>query len=112
MIRPPPISTLFPYTTLFRSSAASCLTKFYILLLGGHTMADGGRQEQASGSGLGGSTGQQVEAPTVLGTIIGKSTTREFSFQIEAETKVFEYLKVFHRVFGDVLCQVVEITAT
>jgi len=49
---------------------------------------------------------------TVLGVIVGKSTTREFFFQIENETKVFEYLKVFHRVFGEVLCQVIEITST
>jgi DNA helicase HerA-like ATPase len=56
--------------------------------------------------------GRGAAEPVVLGTIIGKSTTREFSFQVENETKVFEYLKVFHRVFGDVLCQVVEITAT
>jgi hypothetical protein len=54
------------------------------------------------------STAQQ----TVLGTIIGKCTTREFTFQIESETKVFEYLKIYHRVFGDVLCQVTEITST
>jgi len=47
-----------------------------------------------------------------LGTIVGKSTTREFTFQIESETKVFEYLKVYHRVYGDVLCQVMEITST
>ena len=54
----------------------------------------------------------QMAEPIMLGVIVGKSTTREFSFQIDAETKVFEYLKVFHRVFGDVLCQVMEITAT
>jgi uncharacterized protein len=55
---------------------------------------------------------EAVQDATVLGVIIGKSTTREFSFQIENETKVFDYLSVHHRVFGDVLCQVVEITAT
>jgi hypothetical protein len=55
---------------------------------------------------------QQAQEATVLGAIIGKSTTREFSFQVENETKVFEYLKVHHRAFGDVLCQVIEITAT
>src|SRR5438132_9767015 len=27
MIRPPPRSTLFPYTTLFRSASVSCMTK-------------------------------------------------------------------------------------
>ncbi len=47
-----------------------------------------------------------------LGTITGKSTTREFTFTVESETKVFEYLKVYHRVFGDVLCQVTEISTT
>jgi DNA helicase HerA-like ATPase len=51
-------------------------------------------------------------APVVLGTIIGKSTTREFTFEIQSETKVFEYLRVHHRAFGDVLCQVAEITTT
>ncbi|HIH25084.1 TPA: DUF87 domain-containing protein [Candidatus Woesearchaeota archaeon] len=50
--------------------------------------------------------------PSVLGTIVGKCTTREFTFEIQNETKVFEYLKVYHRVFGDVLSQVTEITTT
>lgn len=51
-------------------------------------------------------------APPILGTIVGKCTTREFTFEIQNETKVFEYLKVYHRVFGDVLSQVTEITTT
>lgn len=51
-------------------------------------------------------------AQSILGTIVGKCTTREFTFEIQNETKVFEYLKVYHRVFGDVLSQVTEITTT
>ncbi len=53
-----------------------------------------------------------AETAIALGTITGKCTTREFFFEIESETKVFEYLKVYHRVFGDVLCQVTEISTT
>jgi uncharacterized protein len=65
-----------------------------------------------SSSGVRAMDEQQAVEAVVLGTIVGKSTTREFSFQIENESKVFEYLKVYHRAFGDVLCQIMEITAT
>ncbi len=54
----------------------------------------------------------EEQPAVILGTIVGKCTTREFTFEIAQETKVFEYLKIYHRVFGNVLCQVTEISTT
>ncbi len=47
----------------------------------------------------------------LLGRIVGKATTLSFSFELgeESEVKKFEYVKVPHRVYEWVLCQVVEI---
>src|SRR3712207_9311425 len=42
MIRRPPRSTLFPYTTLFRSSAAPALTRVAALVRSTHERWDGG----------------------------------------------------------------------
>ncbi len=45
----------------------------------------------------------------ILGRIIGKVTTTDFSFKIEKETKKFEYIQVYHTAYDYVLCQIVEI---
>ncbi len=45
----------------------------------------------------------------ILGKITGKTTTNEFRFVAEKETRKFEYLQVYHEVYEYVLCQVVEI---
>ncbi len=47
----------------------------------------------------------------MLGRITGKATTLQFSFELlpGADVKNFEYVKVLHRVYSWVLCQVVEI---
>jgi len=45
----------------------------------------------------------------ILGRIYGKITTSEFKFRIEKETRKFEYVQVFHKVYNYVLCQIVEI---
>jgi uncharacterized protein len=44
-----------------------------------------------------------------LGKIVGKTTTNEFEFVVEQETKKFEYVQVNHKNYGKVLCQIDEI---
>jgi len=48
----------------------------------------------------------------LLGHIKGKITTSDFSFEAKEETKNFEYVQVYHKVYDYVLCQVVEVTKT
>lgn len=50
-------------------------------------------------------------APYMLGRLTGKVTTHNFVFELQpgAEVRKFEYVKVLHRVYEWVLCQVVEI---
>ena len=45
----------------------------------------------------------------ILGNIIGKITTTHFNFEIERETKKFEFVQVYHKLYNYVLCQVIEI---
>ncbi len=45
----------------------------------------------------------------VLGKIFGKVNTTHFTLKVEVETKKFEYIKVTHKDYGDVLCQIIEI---
>jgi DNA helicase HerA-like ATPase len=45
----------------------------------------------------------------ILGHIRGKITTTHFSFEIERETKKFEFVQIYHKLYNYVLCQVVEI---
>lgn len=45
----------------------------------------------------------------ILGRIIGKVTTNEFKFQVEKQTKKFEYVQIYHKAYDYVLCQVVEL---
>jgi hypothetical protein len=45
----------------------------------------------------------------ILGRITGKSTTNEFTFNVEKETKKFEYIQLMHKTYGYVLAQIVEI---
>ncbi len=45
----------------------------------------------------------------ILGRITGKTTTNEFRFVAEKETRKFGYVQVYHEVYEYVLCQVVEI---
>ena len=48
----------------------------------------------------------------ILGHIIGKITTREFSFRIEGEAKKFEYVQIYHPDAEWVLSQIIEIEKT
>jgi uncharacterized protein len=45
----------------------------------------------------------------ILGKIVGKVTTNEFKFQVEKQTKKFEYVQIYHKAYEYVLCQVVEL---
>jgi len=45
----------------------------------------------------------------ILGHIIGKITTTHFTFEIEKESKKFEFVQVYHKLYDYVLCQVIEI---
>ncbi len=45
----------------------------------------------------------------ILGHIRGKITTTHFSFEIERETKKFEFVQIYHKLYNYVLCQVIEI---
>ncbi|MFW5746760.1 MAG: ATP-binding protein [Nanoarchaeota archaeon] len=45
----------------------------------------------------------------LLGRITGKITTTRFTFEAEKEAKKFEYVQVYHKEVGYVLCQIVEI---
>src|SRR2546426_12122718 len=47
MIRRPPRSTLFPYTTLFRSGLAATREKAARLIMAGHVEVDGRRADKA-----------------------------------------------------------------
>ncbi|MGV8162643.1 MAG: ATP-binding protein [Candidatus Nanoarchaeia archaeon] len=44
-----------------------------------------------------------------LGKITGKTTTNNFKFTVEQETKKFEYVQVHHKNYGKILCQIIEI---
>jgi uncharacterized protein len=44
-----------------------------------------------------------------LGTIIGKTTTTQFTFEVENRVNKFDYVQVFHSDYDFVLCQVVEL---
>lgn len=45
----------------------------------------------------------------ILGKIFGKITTNNFKFLVDHETKKFEYLQVYHKVYDYVMCQVLEL---
>ena len=45
----------------------------------------------------------------ILGKITGKVNTKEFKFEVEKETKKFEYVQVYHKAYDYILCQIVEI---
>ncbi len=45
----------------------------------------------------------------ILGYIVGKITTTHFSFKIERQTKKFDFVQVYHKLYDFVLCQVIEI---
>src|SRR5256885_11744963 len=63
MIRPPPISTLFPYTTLFRSARIQSLEMKYTVQRYGQIAAREGRTDAAVGRyDRGGQDGQVVDA--------------------------------------------------
>lgn len=47
----------------------------------------------------------------ILGKLTGKSTTNEFKFIVEKETKKFEFVQVHHKAYGFVLCLVNELEA-
>src|SRR3712207_9187952 len=65
MIRRPPRSTLFPYTTLFRSDPGPETEALYLAVLHGDAIADEGRAERDPGRG-GGIVGRDAELATLL----------------------------------------------
>ncbi|MBL7056810.1 DUF87 domain-containing protein, partial [Candidatus Woesearchaeota archaeon] len=48
----------------------------------------------------------------ILGKIVGKVTTKDFSFKLDKETRKFEYVQVYHSVYDYVLCQIIELETT
>lgn len=46
----------------------------------------------------------------LLGTIQGKTTTNAFTFLAKEEPRNLDYVQVYHKVYGYVLCQITEIT--
>ncbi|MGM5487608.1 MAG: ATP-binding protein [Nanobdellota archaeon] len=44
----------------------------------------------------------------ILGRITGRVTTAEFHFLVEGTPQKFDYVQVYHREYGYVLCQIVE----
>jgi uncharacterized protein len=48
----------------------------------------------------------------ILGKIFGKITPNNFQFHLEVEARKFEFVQVMHKVYGYVLCQIVEIERT
>ncbi len=48
----------------------------------------------------------------IVGKIIGKVTTNFFDFQVEGKVKKFEFVQVYHKDYGYVLCQVMELERT
>lgn len=48
----------------------------------------------------------------MIGRITGKVTTLQFSFEVAEDVRKFEYVKVPHKVYEWVLCQVVEVERT
>lgn len=45
----------------------------------------------------------------ILGRIVGKTTTNDFKFLAEKDTKKFEYIQVYHQEYEYILCQILEI---
>ncbi|MCF7866172.1 ATP-binding protein [Candidatus Woesearchaeota archaeon] len=45
----------------------------------------------------------------ILGRIIGKTNTNEFSFLADKQIKKFEYVQVYHETYDYILCQILEI---
>lgn len=45
----------------------------------------------------------------ILGKIVGRITTQEFSFSITGKARKFEYVQVLHPTNGYVLCQIIDI---
>ncbi|HLP79371.1 MAG TPA: ATP-binding protein [Acidobacteriota bacterium] len=45
----------------------------------------------------------------ILGRIVGKVNTKQFTFLVESDAKNFEYVQVPHHEYGYVLCQIVEL---
>ncbi|MFH1505408.1 MAG: ATP-binding protein [archaeon] len=48
----------------------------------------------------------------ILGKIVGKVNTNNFSFSADQDVKKFEFVQVPHKTYGFVLCQVVEVEKT
>ncbi|MFT4312319.1 MAG: ATP-binding protein [Candidatus Woesearchaeota archaeon] len=46
----------------------------------------------------------------ILGSIVGRVLTTKFTFLVEKQVKLFDYVQVHHPEHGYVLCQVVELT--
>lgn len=48
----------------------------------------------------------------ILGKIVGKTTTNKFNFLVDKNAKKFDYCQVYHRDYGYVLCQILELEKT
>src|SRR5436189_3609424 len=74
MIRRPPRSTLFPYTTLFRSLCASTIESARILLLSGIANSSGQVGKNLMDHVMGGGANGRIDGPVDKDTIDRKST--------------------------------------
>lgn len=45
----------------------------------------------------------------ILGKVVGKTTTKKFSFKIESKAQKFQYIQIMHKEYGYILCQIIEI---
>ena len=45
----------------------------------------------------------------ILGKIVGKTTTKNFSFKIDTSANKFQYIQVMHKEYGYILAQIIEI---
>ncbi len=48
----------------------------------------------------------------IIGRIIGKITTNRFEFSVEHDVRKFDYCQVYHKDYGYVLCQIMELERT
>src|SRR5256885_10871554 len=102
MIRRPPRSTLFPYTTLFRSTAGSAAatlayTFFYVLLELGAFAAVVALRGGSDGGRLADYAGTARRSPWVAG-VLDRKSTRLNSSHLVISYAVF-CLKKKHRVY-------------
>src|SRR2546430_11951804 len=84
MIRPPPRSTLFPYTTLFRSLPAGCVKKMSARVMpssSNRISAPGGRSRGHDGS-------QSRELPLPVDDRSGPDRSEEHTSELQSQSNL------------------------